>query len=110
MRESKTLTLPRRRPSRRRPIASNGDFYDLDERMVTEEEIRTNLSGTAALRELSQHCIAGNDFESCLQKFVETAIAVTGAQKNNLQVLDERSGSLRIAAQRGFKRPFLTAA
>jgi len=107
MHESQTLTLRRRRATRRRPIASNGALYDLDERTVTEEEIRTSFSGTAALRELSQHCIAGNDFESCLQKFVETAIAVTGAQKGNLQVLDEQSGSLRIAAQRGFKRPFL---
>jgi hypothetical protein len=38
---------------------------------------------------------------------VETAIALTGAEKGNLQRLDPVQGGLRIEAQRGFDRQFL---
>jgi len=38
---------------------------------------------------------------------VETAIAISGADKGNLQLFDSGSGTLTIAAQRGFNAPFL---
>src|SRR5262245_42114005 len=39
---------------------------------------------------------------------VEAAISMTGANKGNLQTLDEETMALTIAAHRGFETPFLT--
>ena len=48
-----------------------------------------------------------NKFETCCSEIVRTAIAVSGADKGNLQLFDETSGSLRIVAQQGFQEGFL---
>jgi hypothetical protein len=42
-----------------------------------------------------------------LQWLVDAAIAITGADMGNLQLLDPSTGSLRIVASRGFEAPFL---
>src|SRR6185312_15674937 len=38
---------------------------------------------------------------------LDAAIAITGADKGNIQLLDPKSDVLRIAVQRGFDKPFL---
>jgi two-component sensor histidine kinase len=47
------------------------------------------------------------DFDGNLNAVVDTAIAVTDAEKGNLQLLDPATGALTIAAQRGFGDSFL---
>jgi GAF domain-containing protein len=42
-----------------------------------------------------------------LQAVVDTAIDVTGVDMGNVQLFDEATNNLRIAAHRGFERPFL---
>jgi len=60
------------------------------------------------LREVGERCIrAGNDFHRCLEEILDTAIAITEADKGNIQLLSIGTGTLEIAAQRGFRRPFL---
>jgi GAF domain-containing protein len=49
----------------------------------------------------------GSDFDQCLDKILSAAIAITSADKGNIQLFDARSGVLKIAAQRGFNRAFL---
>jgi two-component sensor histidine kinase len=48
-----------------------------------------------------------NKFEVCLSEITRTAIAISGADKGNLQLFDETLGSLRIVAQQGFQERFL---
>jgi hypothetical protein len=47
------------------------------------------------------------DLSSSLKWVVNGALQVTGADMANLQLVDPASGGLRIAAQYGFRRPFL---
>ncbi|HEY0728931.1 MAG TPA: GAF domain-containing protein [Pyrinomonadaceae bacterium] len=49
---------------------------------------------------------AGKTLNECLDAVLDAAIAVTGADKGNIQLVDE-SGALRIAAQSGFDESFL---
>jgi PAS domain S-box-containing protein len=51
--------------------------------------------------------ITGTDAPSLLLEIVDAAIAVTGADKGNIQLLEGSSGMLTIVASRGFERPFL---
>jgi two-component sensor histidine kinase len=48
-----------------------------------------------------------NKFETCCDEITRTAIAISGADKGNLQLFDETLGSLRIIAQQGFQERFL---
>jgi two-component sensor histidine kinase len=46
--------------------------------------------------------------EECLQRTMDAAIALVGADKGNIQLFEPTSNSLIIAAHRGFAEPFLT--
>ncbi|HEX4948830.1 MAG TPA: ATP-binding protein [Blastocatellia bacterium] len=75
-----------------------------------EEEARTaaDLAIMKRLHEVGNLCArAGHDFEQCLQEIVAAALAITGADKGDLQLLDATSGQLKIVAQCGFAEPFL---
>jgi signal transduction histidine kinase/DNA-binding response OmpR family regulator len=90
-------------------LARVGTHLDLA-RARREEEERTaaDLRAMRRLYEVGNLCSrAGHDFEQCLAEVVDTAVAITGADKGNLQLLDAESGALRIAAHRGFAEPFL---
>jgi PAS domain S-box-containing protein len=43
----------------------------------------------------------------CLRALLDAAIAISAADKGNIQLLDESDGALKISVQRGFDRPFL---
>src|SRR6516165_1648129 len=56
----------------------------------------------AQLVEVGDLCVrADSKYEECLAGILDAAIAVTGADMGNLQLIDDASGSLAIAAQRG---------
>jgi len=61
---------------------------------------RLNELSTVLMRE-------ENNFETCCDEIIRTAIAISGADKGNLQLFDETLGSLRIIAQQGFQERFL---
>jgi len=46
--------------------------------------------------------------DECLQYTIEAAIAIVGADKGNIQIIDAGSNSLVIVAHHGFAEPFLT--
>jgi signal transduction histidine kinase/CheY-like chemotaxis protein len=70
--------------------------------------IAADLHAVTLLREVGEQCIrAGNGFHECLEGILDAAIAITGADKGNIQLLDVASGALKIAAQRGFEQSFL---
>jgi PAS domain S-box-containing protein len=77
-------------------------------RRETKLRLAADLQAMSRLREVGEKCIrAENDLHECLATILEAAIAITGADKGNIQLLDLETGTLEIAAQRGFQSPFL---
>jgi hypothetical protein len=70
--------------------------FNLDEPLLA----RRLYAATRDLREIPQ-------LGSLLAKALERALDLAGADRGNIQVLDQASGSLRIAAQHGFGAEFL---
>ncbi len=44
----------------------------------------------------------GNDVDACLKEILSVGIEICGADKGNIQLVDEDSGVLRMAAHSGF--------
>ena len=65
-----------------------------------EDMRRLNELSTLLMRE-------ENKLETCYEEITKTAIAISGADKGNMQVFDETSRSLRMVAQQGFREGFL---
>ena len=87
------------------------DSSDMGEetRQCLEERIAADQRAMTRLLEVGHLCVrADSRFEDCLAGILEAAIALTGADKGNIQLLDVASGSLVLAAQRGFDKPFLS--
>jgi hypothetical protein len=61
------------------------------------------------LNELMAALSAVRDLRSAVEAVLEAAIRLHAASFGNVQLLDPRTGDLRIYAQRGFKEPFLSA-
>jgi two-component sensor histidine kinase len=70
--------------------------------------VRAELEDMRRLNELSTVLMREeNNFETCCDEITRTAIAISGADKGNLQLFDGTLGSLRIIAQQGFQDWFL---
>src|SRR5215469_8905190 len=70
--------------------------------------VRAELENMRRLNELSTVLMREeNNFETCCDEIIKTAIAISGADKGSLQLFDETLGSLRIIAQQGFQERFL---
>ncbi len=73
-----------------------------------KDQIAADLDAMTLIHEVGVRCLsAGDDLESRLADILDAAIRVSRADKGNIQLLDNRSEALVIAAQRGFERPFL---
>jgi two-component sensor histidine kinase len=74
----------------------------------SQKQTTAELEDMRRLNELSALLVREeNKFETCFGEIVRTAIAISGADKGNLQVFDEASRSLRVVAQQGFHEGFL---
>jgi PAS domain S-box-containing protein len=83
-------------------------IVDISERKKAQEKIAANLQAVTLLHELGAFCAQpANSVQRCLQKTVETAIAIANAEKGILQMLDTSSGALQVAAHSGFDKPSL---
>jgi PAS domain S-box-containing protein len=81
---------------------------DISARKKAEARIAADLRDMTQLVQLSNRLVReGSDFNRNLNAVVDTSIAITSADKGNLQLLDPTTGVLTIAAQRGFEDPFL---
>lgn len=73
-----------------------------------EQRLAADLGAMQRLYEIGNLCVrSGADVDHCLNEILDAAIAITGADKGNIQLLDPVSDALRIAVQRGFEKPFL---
>jgi GAF domain-containing protein len=67
-----------------------------------------DLRAMTMLREVGSLCVnEGKNLDKCLHEILDVAIAVAGANKGNIQLLEPEVGVLTIAAQRGFGPAFL---
>src|SRR5262249_50688945 len=67
-----------------------------------EKRISVELDAMIRLHKLSALSVTEEDLERILGEIVDTAIALTGADFGNIQLVDPVSLALRIVAQRGF--------
>src|SRR5215831_15144875 len=69
----------------------------------SQKQMAAELGDMRCLNELSTLLVREeNKFETCYDEITRTAIAISGADRGNLQLFDEASHSLRIVAQQGF--------
>jgi PAS domain S-box-containing protein len=79
---------------------------DITERKHADAVISADLRDMTRLNQLSDRLVReGVDFSENLNAVIDTAIAITGAVKGNLRLLDPANGVLTLAAQRGFDSP-----
>ncbi|HYE36589.1 PAS domain S-box protein [Methylocaldum sp.] len=72
-----------------------------NDRLAADLDAMTRLQAVGAL------FVREGGLPTVLDQIVETAIAITGADRGHIQLVDAPSGHLRIVAQRGFEPPFL---
>ena len=72
------------------------------------EHSAADLKAMRRLNEIGAVCAKdGEDVAACLREILDVGIEISGADKGNIQLLDEDSGTLRLAVQRGFDGWFL---
>src|SRR5262249_28887437 len=72
-----------------------------------QKQMAAELEDMRRLSELGTILVREENNETCYDAITRTAIAISGADKGNLQIFDETSRSLRIVAQHGFQEGFL---
>jgi PAS domain S-box-containing protein len=72
------------------------------------EHSAADLKAMRRLNEIGARCAKdGDDVESCLKAILDVALEITGAEKGNIQLLNQDSDTLRLVTQTGFHEPFL---
>jgi len=72
------------------------------------EHSAADLKAMRRLNEIGARCAKdGDDIDSCLKEILDVAIEITGADKGNIQLLNDDSETLRLVTQTGFEDPFL---
>jgi PAS domain S-box-containing protein len=87
---------------------------DITERKHAEAELNTarqqlvsELANMTRLHEVSMRFVQQGELHGLLDQILDAAIDITGADKGNIQLLDNDGHTLRITTQRGFSRDFL---
>jgi PAS domain S-box-containing protein len=75
---------------------------DITERKQAQRQLAANLDAMTRLQKLGTLFVRGGELEPILGQVVEAAIAISGADFGDVQLLDAETGGLRIVAQRGF--------
>jgi PAS domain S-box-containing protein len=72
------------------------------------EHSAADLKAMRRLNEIGAYCAQeGNDVAACLDEVLKVAIEIGGADKGNIQMLDNETGTLTLATQSSFDAPFL---
>ncbi|MFZ0927671.1 MAG: PAS domain S-box protein [Syntrophobacteraceae bacterium] len=77
-----------------------------DELELRVQERTAELAAMKRLHRIGTRFVRNSELGRVLEEAVETAIAITGSDMGNMQLLDN-SGELKIVAHRGFEQPFL---
>ena len=74
---------------------------------AARQQLESELANMTRLHEVSMRFVQQGDLHGLLDQILDAAIDVTGAEKGNIQLLDNDGRTLQIATQRGFSRDFL---
>jgi two-component sensor histidine kinase/integral membrane sensor domain MASE1 len=93
-------------------LLGTGHAYRLEKlaKQLRESETRiaADLLDMTLLHQVSNHLMRQREqIEKSLDKVIETAVAISGANKGCVEFLDPGTGTLVLAAQRGFDEPSL---
>jgi PAS domain S-box-containing protein len=81
---------------------------DITEQKQVAARIEMDREVMSRLYEIGKLCTRPEDhFTDTLQQMLATGMWICGAEKGNIQLLDETSSSLKIVVQRGFDAEFL---
>ncbi len=82
---------------------------DSESNRANDEVLAADLRDMTLLYEVGNCCTRdGDDLDRCLQRIIDTAIAVTHTDKSTLQLYDKELDALVMMAHRGFGKRFLT--
>jgi PAS domain S-box-containing protein len=77
-------------------------MQDITARIQAEQHLAAHYDALARLHKLGSLFVEKGNTEQILGEIVDAAIAISGADFGNIQLLNPESGNLQIAAQRGF--------
>jgi len=84
------------------------NVVDITQRKRAEERIAADLRDMTLLNQVSNNLVReGAALDENLKSVLAVAIAITGANKGNVQLFNAQTSALIIAAQHGFEAPFL---
>jgi PAS domain S-box-containing protein len=78
-----------------------------DETVALKDTLTAHLHSLIRLHEVSTRFVRNGDTPEFLEQVLETAMAITGTDVGNIQLLNPQSGRLDVVAQRGFSQDFL---
>ena len=70
----------------------------------SDERLQAELEAMRRLQQIGTLFVYEGNMEKVLGEIVEAAIAISGADFGNIQLLDTQSSTLKIAAQRGLPK------
>ena len=82
-------------------------FRDDSGHREAKEALKREVAAMNILQQVSTRLVEKMELAELVEMSLDAAIALTGAQRGNIQLFDAATRSLRIAAQRGFEAPFL---
>ena len=82
-------------------------LVDITERKNAQAQIQSDANALTNLNDLSSRLWTMRSLREGLDEMLAATIEMLGADFGNIQLLDDKSGTLTIEAQRGFKHDFL---
>jgi PAS domain S-box-containing protein len=103
-----SLTVSPVKDAHGRIVGASKVARDITYQKRGRERTAADLWAMTMLRQVGSLCARqGRNLDGCLHEILDVAIAIAGADKGNIQLLDPEVGVLTIAAQRGFGSAFL---
>lgn len=103
-----SLTVSPVKDGNGRVVGASKVARDITYKKRAQERTAADLWGMTLLREVGSLCARqGENFDKCLHEILDAAIAIAGADKGNIQLIEPELGVLTIAVQRGFGPVFL---
>src|SRR5262249_52376784 len=97
------LQLARQRCAYPEAVRSSQEWQKrLEQLRQGQKELEKNVNAMRRMQALGSLFLREGNLQSVLVETVEVAIAISGADFGNLQILDAQSSKLTIAAQHGF--------
>ena len=82
-------------------------FRDDTKRHEADAALRREVAAMNTLQEVSTRLGKELELRELVEMSLDAAIVLSGAQKGNVQLLDSKTGALRVFVQRGFQPAFL---